>query len=178
MRHLVLVTALAALAACGGHHAAEPHTGKPKVVILGFDGMDPDLVRRFMAKGEMPNMQKLSAQGGLFDLTPTDEQKMIVEATAEFAAEQLRPAAASADSECAAPAEILKRAVTELGMTQLAVPEALGGMGGERSATTGVLVNEALAHGDIGLARFMAGRLVNGALRNRLLARIAKRQAG
>jgi alkylation response protein AidB-like acyl-CoA dehydrogenase len=37
-------------------------------------------------------------------------------------------------------------------MTQLAVPEALGGMGGERSATTGVLVNEALAHGDMGLA--------------------------
>ena len=89
---------------------------------------------------------------GLFDLTPSDEQKMIVEATAEFAAEQLRPAAAAADDACLAPAEILKRSVAELGMTQLAVPEALGGMGGERSATTGVLVNEALAHGDMGLA--------------------------
>jgi hypothetical protein len=47
----------------------------------------------------------------LFDLTPTDEQKMIVEATSEFAAEQLRPAAAEADSACVAPAEILKRSV-------------------------------------------------------------------
>ena len=36
---------------------------------------------------------------------------------------------------------------------------------------------EALAHGDIGLAQFMAGRLVNAVLRNRLLARIAKRRA-
>lgn len=88
----------------------------------------------------------------LFDLTPSDEQQMIVEATAEFAREQLRPAAAEADTACVAPPQILARAVTELGMTQLAVPEALGGMGGERSATTGVLVAEALAHGDMGLA--------------------------
>ena len=35
----------------------------------------------------------------LFDLTPTDEQQMIVAATAEFAAEQLRPAAAGADTD-------------------------------------------------------------------------------
>ena len=97
-----------------------------------------------------PERPAPAAERGLFDLTPTDEQKMIVEATREFAAEQLRPAAAGADSECAAPAEILKRAVTELGMTQLAVPEALGGMGGERSATTGVLVNEEL-RGDVEL---------------------------
>ena len=88
----------------------------------------------------------------LFDLEPTDEQKMIVEATREFAAEQLRPQAASADTECAAPEPLLKRSVTELGITQVGVPEALGGMGGERSATTGVLVAEALAHGDMGLA--------------------------
>ncbi len=88
----------------------------------------------------------------LFDLTPTDEQKMIVEATREFAAEQLRPQAAQADAECAAPETVLKRSVTELGVTLVGVPETLGGMGAERSATTGVLVAEALAHGDMGLA--------------------------
>jgi len=99
-----------------------------------------------------PERPAAAAERGLFDLTPSDEQKMIVEATAEFAAEQLRPAAAAADDACVPPEEILKRSVAELGMTQLAVPEALGGMGGERSATTGVLVNEALAHGDMGLA--------------------------
>ena len=89
---------------------------------------------------------------GLFDLTPSDEQQMIVAATQDFAAEQLRPVAAEADTECAAPAELLKRSCAELGVTQLAVPEVLGGMGSERSVTTGVLVTEALAHGDMGLA--------------------------
>jgi alkylation response protein AidB-like acyl-CoA dehydrogenase len=103
-------------------------------------------------KPERPSPSSDSAANGLFDLTPSDEQKMIVEATSDFAAKLLRPAASAADNDCAAPDMILKRSVAELGMTQLTVPEALGGMGGERSVTTGVLVNEALAHGDMGLA--------------------------
>ncbi|MGH8481266.1 MAG: acyl-CoA dehydrogenase family protein, partial [Nevskiaceae bacterium] len=39
----------------------------------------------------------------LFDLTPTDEQAMIVEAVRRFAADALRPVAAAADEACAAP---------------------------------------------------------------------------
>jgi alkylation response protein AidB-like acyl-CoA dehydrogenase len=102
-------------------------------------------------RGE-PERPGPAAGRDLFDLTPTDEQKMIVEATREFAAEQLRPIAAQADADCEAPAEILKRVNAELGVTLVGVPEALGGMGAERSATTGALVAEALAHGDMGLA--------------------------
>ncbi len=93
-----------------------------------------------------------AADRGLFDLEPTDEQKMIVAATADFAAEQLRPAAAVANDDCAAPEPLLKRSITELGVTLVGVPESLGGMSAERSTTTGVLVAEALAHGDMGLA--------------------------
>jgi hypothetical protein len=88
----------------------------------------------------------------LFDLTPSDEQQMIVEATREFAAEQLRPAAAESDTAWAAPDTVLKRSVSELGISQLGIPESLGGMTAERSTTTGFLVAEALAHGDMGLA--------------------------
>lgn len=88
----------------------------------------------------------------LFDLTPTDEQKMIVDATREFAAEQLRPIAAQADADSEAPADLLKRVNADLGVTLVGIPEALGGMGNERSATTGALVAEAMAHGDMGLA--------------------------
>ena len=99
-----------------------------------------------------PERPKAAGDRGLFDLTPSDEQKMIVDATAEFAAEQLRPAAAAADTECEAPEAILKRSITELGVTLVGIPEILGGMGAERSTTTGVLVAEALAHGDMGLA--------------------------
>ncbi len=102
--------------------------------------------------GGKPERLAGSGSSGLFDLTPTDEQQMIVEATAEFAAEQLRPVAAEADTACAAPDTLLKRSVTELGISQLGVPESLGGMSTERATTTGVLVAEALAHGDMGLA--------------------------
>jgi alkylation response protein AidB-like acyl-CoA dehydrogenase len=88
----------------------------------------------------------------LFDLTPSDEQKMIVDATREFAAEQLRPVAAQADTDCEAPVGLLKRVNAELGVTLVSIPEPLGGMGHERSATTSALVAEAMAHGDMGLA--------------------------
>jgi alkylation response protein AidB-like acyl-CoA dehydrogenase len=99
-----------------------------------------------------PERPATSGRRDLFDLTPTDEQKMIVDATREFAAEQLRPVAAESDTACAAPDTLLKRSVLELGVTQLGVPESLGGMTTERSTITGVLVAEALAHGDMGLA--------------------------
>lgn len=88
---------------------------------------------------------------GVFDLTPTDEQQMIVETVREFAAERLRPAAAEADEKCAAPAELTATA-TELGIALLGVPEELGGVATERSTMTNVLVAEALATGDMGLA--------------------------
>ena len=41
------------------------------MVILGFDGLDPDLVRDYMAQGLLPNMKKLADQGGLYDLGTT-----------------------------------------------------------------------------------------------------------
>jgi alkylation response protein AidB-like acyl-CoA dehydrogenase len=103
-------------------------------------------------KRSKPERPSTAAGRDLFDLTPTDEQKMIVDATREFAAEQLRPIAAQSDADCDTPAELLKRANAELGVTAVGVPETLGGMGAERSATTGALVAEALAHGDMGLA--------------------------
>ncbi|MFC4004119.1 acyl-CoA dehydrogenase family protein [Prauserella oleivorans] len=90
-------------------------------------------------------------EAGLFDLTPTDEQQMIVETVSEFAAEQLRPAAAEADDKLTPPDGLLARAA-ELGVTQVGIPEELGGVGSERSVVTNALVAEALAHGDLGLA--------------------------
>ncbi|MBU4404898.1 MAG: alkaline phosphatase family protein [Candidatus Aminicenantes bacterium] len=40
--------------------------GKPltkKMLVLGFDGMDPGIVKRLMGQGQLPNMQRLSGQG-------------------------------------------------------------------------------------------------------------------
>lgn len=88
---------------------------------------------------------------GLFDLTPTEDEQMLVDVVAELAAEVLRPVAAQADDACAAPAGVLQ-AAQEIGLTVLGVPESLGGIMEERSAMAGTLVAEALAQGDMGLA--------------------------
>ncbi|WP_430333449.1 acyl-CoA dehydrogenase family protein [Rhodococcus sp. ACT016] len=86
-----------------------------------------------------------------FDLTPDDEQKMIVETVREFSAEILRPAAHDADEAAEAPSDLLKRSA-ELGITLINIPEELEGVASERGAVTNSLVAEALAHGDMGLA--------------------------
>src|SRR4051794_8596457 len=57
-----------------------------------------------------PTRPALSAEQGLFDLTPSEEQQMIVETVGEFAAEQLRPAAAEADAKLTPPDGLLTRA--------------------------------------------------------------------
>jgi len=88
---------------------------------------------------------------GVFDLTPTDDEQMLVDVVAELAAEVVRPAAADADVACATPAEVLA-AATELGIPLLGVPESLGGVSEERAVMAGTLVAEALAHGDLGIA--------------------------
>jgi alkylation response protein AidB-like acyl-CoA dehydrogenase len=98
-----------------------------------------------------PQRPAPAPERGLFDLTPTEDQRLIRDTVVEFAAEQLRPVAADADARCEAPQGVLRLA-TELGITAIGVPEELGGVGTERSAVTGVLVAEALAHGDLGLA--------------------------
>ncbi|MGH3307228.1 MAG: acyl-CoA dehydrogenase family protein, partial [Nocardioides sp.] len=88
---------------------------------------------------------------GVFDLTPTEDEQMLVDVVNEFAEEVVRPAAAAADEACASPDDLLK-ATLEIGLPILGVPESLGGIAEERSAMAGTLVAEALAKGDMGLA--------------------------
>jgi alkylation response protein AidB-like acyl-CoA dehydrogenase len=108
--------------------------------------------RTFTRKPGSAGPARLSDRsGGRFDLTPTDDQEMIVDVVREFAAEVMRPAADKADAACVTPDDVLEQAL-ELGLTLLEVPERAGGLGTERSTTTAVLVAEALAHGDLGMA--------------------------
>src|SRR3954471_651371 len=109
--------------------------------------------RTFSAATKLGRPARLSpaSSSGLFDLTPDDEQQMLRETFREFGQEELRPIAQKADKDCAAPPELLSQAA-ELGVTMLGVPEELGGAVSERSAETTVLVAEALAEGDMGLA--------------------------
>ena len=98
-----------------------------------------------------PARQPRARTSDLFDLTPSDEQTLLRDSVREFGQERLRPAALDADAACAAPDELLIQA-NELGLTMIGVPEELGGAVEQRSATTTVLMSEALAQGDMGIA--------------------------
>lgn len=120
-----------------------------QVTRTGFTAVN----RTFAATRTLSAPRRLPAapERAVFDLTPTEEQAMIADTVREFAAERLRPSASEADEKCAAPPELLATAAA-LGVTLIGVPEDLGGVATERSTVTNVLVAEALAHGDLGLA--------------------------
>jgi alkylation response protein AidB-like acyl-CoA dehydrogenase len=109
--------------------------------------------RSFARAGKKGGGKRVPAASsrGLFDLTPSEDEQMLVDVVTEYAEEMLRPAAAEADADCAAPEDLLKASL-EIGLPILGVSEDLGGIATERSAVAGVLVHEALAKGDMGLA--------------------------
>lgn len=103
-------------------------------------------------RGRSGGPTRLKASGkDYFDLTPDDDQKLIVETVEEFAEEVLRPAAPEADEATTYPPDLIAKAA-ELGITALNVPEDFEGIAEHRSSVTNVLVAEALAYGDMGLA--------------------------
>ncbi|HEX8689861.1 MAG TPA: acyl-CoA dehydrogenase family protein [Solirubrobacterales bacterium] len=98
-----------------------------------------------------PARQRPAKPRALFDITPDDEQQMFQEAVREYAAEKVRPAAQAADADASTPPELLA-ATNELGINTLGIPEELGGVVSEQAAVGSVLIGEALAHGDMGIA--------------------------
>jgi predicted AlkP superfamily phosphohydrolase/phosphomutase len=63
-----LLLAFAASVPSGCNSSAPPQKFKQKMVILGFDGMDPRLVEKWMAEGKLPNFKKLAEEGGFYRL--------------------------------------------------------------------------------------------------------------
>jgi alkylation response protein AidB-like acyl-CoA dehydrogenase len=106
--------------------------------------------KKVQARGAGTRQEKVG-DSGVFDLHPTEDQEMIVEVVRQFAAEVLRPRASEADNADATPREVLKQ-TNDFGLTLLNVPQELGGLAETRSVVTGVLVNAALAEGDMGQA--------------------------
>jgi alkylation response protein AidB-like acyl-CoA dehydrogenase len=98
-----------------------------------------------------PARQKPSKPRALFDISPDDEQQMLQEGVRDFAEAKVRPVAKQADFDKSTPSELLDQA-NELGVNMLGVPEELGGVMHEQAAVTSVLIGEALAHGDMGIA--------------------------
>jgi predicted AlkP superfamily phosphohydrolase/phosphomutase len=81
-------TAICALAlgtACSSGPPGKPsRRTKERVVIMGFDGMDPTLARKFMDEGKLPNLKRLADSGTFAKLETTQPSESPV-AWASFA---------------------------------------------------------------------------------------------
>jgi len=86
----------------------------------------------------------------MLSFTPTEEQKMLVDAIAKFAANDVRAVAHDADEDGALPAEVVQKG-WELGLLPAGIPEAYCGFG-EHSTVTNVLAAEEFGYGDLAIA--------------------------
>jgi alkylation response protein AidB-like acyl-CoA dehydrogenase len=118
--------------------------------VFSAAGASTRQFKRIQGLGKAPTRLKASG-ADYFDLTPDDDQKMILETVEEFAEEVLRPAARDADDAASYPPHLIAKAA-ELGITAINVPEDFDGIAAQRSTVTNALVAEALAYGDMGLA--------------------------
>ena len=118
--------------------------------VFSAAGASARQFKRIQGIGKAPT--RLKASGAhYFDLTPDDDQKMILETVEDFAKEILRPAARHADDAATYPPDLIAKAA-ELGITAINIPEDFDGIAAHRSTVTNALVAEALAYGDMGLA--------------------------
>lgn len=65
----LVLTGILTASACRG--AAPRDQGRPKLLILGFDGMDPTLLDRWMKARMLPNIAKVASTGGVLPLATT-----------------------------------------------------------------------------------------------------------
>lgn len=103
---------------------------------------------RFATLG--PVRAKLPVDFGL-----SEEQKLVQQQMHEFAAKEMRPAAAQADREAKIPWDVVEKA-HRLGITTFNLPRECGG-GGNRSVLTAALMAEELAWGCAGITTSLVG---------------------
>ena len=95
---------------------------------------------------------RLKASGAdYFDLTPDEEQKMILETVRNSPKRSCGPPPATPTRPRAIPPDLIAKAA-ELGITAINIPEDFDGIAAHRATVTNALVAEALAYGDMGLA--------------------------
>jgi alkylation response protein AidB-like acyl-CoA dehydrogenase len=86
-----------------------------------------------------------------FDLTLTEEQRITRESIRRFVESHVKPVYRAADEAAKPPGGFYDRA-SELGLSLMPIPEALGGAGMQRSPISNMLNAEDLGEGDMSLA--------------------------
>jgi alkylation response protein AidB-like acyl-CoA dehydrogenase len=87
----------------------------------------------------------------LFDLTLTDEQRLMRDSARKFAQANMRAVSRTLDEAGETPASFYEKTL-ELGFNAVQLPEAVGGFGAARSPISNMLLAEDLAYGDMSLA--------------------------
>ena len=67
---LAVALATAVMGGCGAEQARTPPARR--LVILGFDGVDPRLLSRWMEEGKLPHLRALGTQGDFRPLVSTN----------------------------------------------------------------------------------------------------------
>jgi predicted AlkP superfamily phosphohydrolase/phosphomutase len=67
---VLALVGLAVLAATGSSDAAA--VSRPRVIVLGFDGVDDTMTRRYMEEGHLPNLSRLAKMGSYRPLVVTN----------------------------------------------------------------------------------------------------------
>src|SRR5437660_9490151 len=93
----------------------------------------------------------------MFDLTLTDEQTALIETARDFTRNEIIPVAGRLDEEGHFPTEICRKAF-ELGLINLEIPEAYGGLG--LSCLSHSLILEEVAYGCAGVNTTMAANML------------------
>ncbi len=65
----LIVTCAAAISLLSCNQARGGSSAARKMIILGVDGLDPDLLTKYIAEGKMPNFARLAAHGSFEKLT-------------------------------------------------------------------------------------------------------------
>lgn len=89
----------------------------------------------------------------MFDFEPTDQQQLLIETARRFAKEEIAPKAAEADEKAKFPMEVMEKA-HELGLVNVEIPEAYGGLG--LGCLENCLILDELSHGCVGITIPMA----------------------
>ena len=116
------------------------------MVDSGYNLSNTDSINDIMEIKLMVDMAK-AATGVGFQLT--EEQQMLQKMARDFAREEILPVAAEYDEQAKFPEEIFHKA-REIGLANMNIPEAYGGIGA--SAFEEVLVSEELAYGCTGIS--------------------------
>lgn len=150
---LALITPLVGQEFLDRHHLRDPLNRALRYGIKQAFSVAGSGTRQFKRiQGLRVGPTRLKASGkDYFDLTPDEDQQLIVSTVNQFAEQVLRPAARTADDTATHSPDLIAKAA-ELGITAINVPEDFEGIAAHRSTVTNVLVAEALAYGDMGLA--------------------------